>query len=99
MSQNQQKKDLELFTKVVLGLKNSNDVNEFLNLFLTESERESVLKRYKILICLLFYNSTQREVSKSLNLSISKVTAGSKALKHTSQNMRKLLRFPQIQKL
>ena len=91
MSQNIKKKDMESFAKVLLGLKEMRDVNEFLNLFLTKSERESVLKRYKILVLLLKAKSTQREVSKQLNLSISKVTAGSKALQNTSQNMRKLL--------
>lgn len=52
--------------------------------FTTTSEREMLIKRYHLVQALLSTDLPQREIASRLKLSISKVTAGSKAIQSLS---------------
>lgn len=64
---------------------------ELLNLFFTLSEKEALVQRYNLVKALLEEKRTQREISQELGISISKITAGSKALKVISGKMKAYL--------
>ena len=56
-------------------------LDSFFKLFLTLEEQEDLSLRFEILKCLIDNKKPQREISKDLHLSISKITRGSNALK------------------
>lgn len=72
------------FLSALLALNNVGDMNEFLKLFLTPEEQESMSLRIALISDLLIGESTQREISKNLGISIAKITRGSNALKQIS---------------
>jgi TrpR family trp operon transcriptional repressor len=76
----------------LLGLfmhaKNEKKMDELLNLFLTITEREFLIDRYRIIEALLTSDLPQREISKKLNVSIARITAGSNELKRTPQEIK-----------
>ena len=65
---------------------------EFLDLFLTHEERESIASRWCIVKALLAEELTQREMAKELNVSIAKITRGSNELKRLSSEQRSALK-------
>ena len=71
---------LEISAKIK-NLKNKEEICNFLLEILTEAEVETLSKRWRILK-MLNEGKTQREISKSLNVSLCKVTRGSKILKN-----------------
>lgn len=66
-------------------------MDEFLHLFLTMNEREYLVARYRIVEALLTTEQTQREIAKNLNVSITKITDGSKASQVISDKFRSFL--------
>ncbi len=61
-------------------------------LFLTKNEREMIVERYSLIKTLLSGKLTQREISEKMAMSISLVTAGSKALQLLKEKDRKFLK-------
>ena len=70
---------LEIAGKIK-ALKSDKEIYNFLLEILTESEVETLSKRWRILK-MLKEGKTQREISKELNVSLCKVTRGAKILK------------------
>ena len=68
-------------SQIVSNLKTSQEVEQFLNEILTESEIETLSKRWRILN-LLKDGKSQRDIAKDLNVSLCKITRGSKLLKN-----------------
>jgi TrpR family trp operon transcriptional repressor len=66
-------------------------MDDFLHLFLTMNEREYLVDRYRIVEALLTTDQTQREIAKNLNVSITKITDGSKAVHVISEKFRAFL--------
>lgn len=67
-------------SKIIADLKDEEETFKFLNEILTESEIEILSKRWRILT-MLGAGVTQREIAKSLNVSLCNVTRGAKILK------------------
>jgi TrpR family trp operon transcriptional repressor len=67
------------------------EVKELLELFLTITEREAIGGRYLIVEGLMEGKKTQRELAEDLGLSISKITAGSNAIKRAEPTLRRLV--------
>ena len=65
---------------IINSLKTSEEVNKFFHELLTESEINVLSKRWRILN-MLNDGCTQREIAKELNVSLCKVTRGSRILK------------------
>ena len=72
--------DLCEISSLLLNLDSKEDVLSFLNEVLTVSELNALSKRWQILK-MLKYGHTQRDISKELNVSLCKVTRGSRVLK------------------
>ena len=68
-------------SQIVSNLKTSQEVEQFLNEILTESEIKTLSKRWRILN-LLKEGKSQRDIAKDLNVSLCKITRGSKLLKN-----------------
>lgn len=81
MNKNQMEKarEWEKFLNLFLGLKDKEVLNMLFELFMTMGERQMIADRYRLVKALLTTDLSQREIADSLNLSISKITAGSKA--------------------
>lgn len=73
-------------------IEKSNNLNDIFKLLLTEEERNDLAKRTLIFEALLKDEKTQREISKQLKVSISKITRGSNELKTTNETLKKFLR-------
>jgi len=67
------------------------ELDELLKLFLTPEERNAIGLRVELIIQLLSGAKTQREISSELEISISKITRGSNALKGISASLREFL--------
>ena len=81
--------------KEISGIINKMDsvekVNNFLLEILTESEVETLSKRWRI-VKMLLNGKTQREISKELNVSLCNVTRGSKILKNDKSVIKNYLK-------
>ena len=71
-------------------MKSKDEIYNFLLEILTTSEVETLSKRWRILK-MLKKGKTQREISKDLNVSLCKVTRGSKILKNQKSIVSKIL--------
>jgi len=71
-------------------MKSKDEIYNFLLEILTASEVETLSKRWRILK-MLKEGKTQREISKDLNVSLCKVTRGSKILKNQKSVVSKIL--------
>ena len=71
-------------------IKSQDDVYNFLLEILTDSELVTLSKRWRILR-MLYEGKTQRDISKELNVSLCKVTRGSKILKDKNAVITKYL--------
>lgn len=69
---------------------NRENINQFFIEMLTESELETLSKRWRILE-MLSEGKTQREISKELRVSLCKVTRGSQILKNKKSVVNKYL--------
>ena len=71
-------------------ISNNKEVFQFLTEILTESELETLSKRWRILK-MLKEGRTQRDIAKELNVSLCKVTRGSKLLQNSGSVSTKYL--------
>ncbi len=65
-------------------------IKEFLNCLLTKTETEEIARRW-ILVQELDMGTTQREIARKYNMSLCKITRGSRELKKDSSAFRKML--------
>jgi TrpR family trp operon transcriptional repressor len=66
-------------------------LEEWLAFLFTPAERDAVLARLTLIDALLDPQLTQREMSKTLGISIAKITRGSNALKQISPQLKAFL--------
>lgn len=83
-------KNISEIAEKIKSLKTNKEVCNFLLEILTESEVETLSKRWQILK-LIKAGKTQREIAKELNVSLCKVTRGSKILKNQNSVITKIL--------
>ncbi len=79
------------FIELCCGIEQKEELKELFDLFFTLEEKEVLAKRYDIIKALIEEKMTQREIAERLNVSISKITRGSNALKIISQQLREAL--------
>ncbi len=75
---------------LIHSLNNEKEIEKFLYEILTETEISTLSKRWRILK-LLAQETTQREIANKLNVSLCKVTRGSKILKNKNAITTKFL--------
>ncbi len=78
-------------SKTIKNMNSEKEVYNFLLEILTESEVETLSKRWRILI-LLMQGKSQREIAKELQVSLCKVTRGAKILKNKNSVTKKILK-------
>ena len=83
-------KEIDEISNIVYNLKSAKKVADFILEILTKSELETLSKRWRILK-MLNEGKTQREIVKDLNVSLCKVTRGSKLLKNKNAIITKCL--------
>ena len=81
---------LNQISEILSKIKSKNDLENFLLEILTKSEVETLYKRWRILT-MLKEGYTQREIAQELNVSLCKVTRGSKILKDKNAIITKYL--------
>jgi len=84
-------KSIADISKRLSKLSSSLEIENFLLEILTESEVETLSKRWRILQ-MLKNGETQRDISKKLNVSLCKVTRGAKILKNNDSMISKILK-------
>ena len=84
--------DWQGLKSLLMKVKSRKQMDELLKFFLTPHEREMLGNRYQIIQKLLEADATQREISETLGLSISKITSGSNALKVAPDSIQNFLR-------
>ena len=77
-------------SKIISNIDSEKQVCNFLLEILTESEVETLSKRWRI-VKLLMKGKTQREIAKELNVSLCNVTRGSRILKNQNSAVKKYL--------
>lgn len=70
-----------------------NRLGQFLDVFLTHEERQSIATRLCIVKALLAEELTQREIAQQFNVSIAKITRGSNELKRLTTEQRQALKI------
>jgi Trp operon repressor len=84
------RKHLQDLYALLASLKTTKDAQLLVDDLLTPNEKATITQRWQ-LVKLLASGMTQREISKKLKISISKVTRGSHALQYGSGAFRKLV--------
>ena len=90
MNSNITKENIAEIANLITTLNTKKDICNFMIEILTESELETLSKRWCILKK-LSQGSTQREISKEFNVSLCKVTRGAKILKNKNAIITKYL--------
>ena len=83
------------FCQAVLDCKNNDELDIFLDVFLTISEKEAISRRYALVRELVISKKSQREISKDLNVSIANVTRGSNLLKVKKAEIEHIMKINQ----
>ena len=83
-------KSIQKISKLVKNLHTETEVEVFFKELLTNSEIETLSKRWRILE-MLKSGKTQREIAKDLQVSLCKVTRGAKILKDEKSVLAKYL--------
>ena len=83
-------KTLKEISKLVKNIDTEAEITAFLRELLTESEIETLSKRWRILE-MLKKGCTQREIAKELQVSLCKVTRGAKIMKDKKSILAKYL--------
>lgn len=78
-------------SNLISKIGSENEVYEFISELLTESEISTLSKRWRILK-MLSEGRTQRDIAKELNVSLCKVTRGSRILKDKNAIVYKLIK-------
>ena len=84
-------KNIKEISKTIKFLKTDNEVYQFLNELLTESELNTLSKRWRILK-MLDKGIVQREIAKELNVSLCKITRGAKILKNDKTIVKRIFK-------
>lgn len=82
--------NIKQISKLIHNLKSENEICNFLTEILTESEISTLSKRWRILN-MLKEGRTQRDIASELNVSLCKVTRGSRILKNQNSIINKYL--------
>ena len=92
MNRNKNKLNSEMssISEILSSMHNQKNVCNFLLEILTEAEVETLSKRWRILT-MLAEGKTQREIAQDLQVSLCKVTRGSKILKNKKSVVTKYL--------
>ena len=69
------------FRQAILECNTHENLDVFLDIFLTISEKEAIMRRYVLVKELLISQKPHREIAKKLNVSIANVTRGSNLIK------------------
>ncbi len=80
------------FLELCSRFKKKEELGELFDLFFTLEEKEALSKRHGLVKALLDEQMTQREISEAMQVSISKITRGSNALKIISKQLREALK-------
>ena len=83
-------KNIQKISKLVKNLHTEIEIESFFKELLTNSEIETLSKRWRILE-MLKEGATQRDIAKELQVSLCKVTRGSRILKDEKSVLRKFL--------
>jgi TrpR family trp operon transcriptional repressor len=81
-----QKKSWRRFIRLLLSFEKEQELESFLDLFLTLEEQKDLLNRHAIVQALMFQDQPQRQIAEQLNVSIAKITRGSNCLKTIPAN-------------
>lgn len=71
----------QTFLKLCQNMESPEKLDTLFTLFFTPEEKNQLATRVELIRALLLQQETQREISKSLHISIAKITRGSNALK------------------
>ncbi len=77
------------FCKLCATYKDPKDLSDLFDLMMTTEEKFALSMRYQLIKELLEGKISQRDISKKLNVSISKITRGSNSLKTVSAEFKK----------
>lgn len=91
MDSKTEKEGWRSFLKKIHKASNTKELDEYLQLFLTPTERQEIAGRYLIVQELLKEEKTQREIAQFLGVSIANITRGSNVLKSTAPRLKKIL--------
>ncbi len=80
------------FLALCLKAKSIKSLDKLLRLHLTQEEQQAVAMRYLIVRELLKGEKTQRDMAKTLHVSIAKITRGSNSLKIIDEELKVLLK-------
>lgn len=81
----------QAFLDMCLITQNKSALQEMLSLFLTPEEKVDIARRFLIVKELVKGEKTQRDIAKSLDVSIAKITRGSNELKRLDKKWRDYL--------
>ena len=84
-------KGKEDLLKIVLSIKDKEELKSFIDDMFTEKEVEDVVQRY-LLMDDLYRGKSQRDIARDRSMSLCKITRGSKMLKKKEGFMRKFFR-------
>lgn len=76
------------FLKLANKVGETDVADEFYSFLFTDDEKEQISKRIELTKALLEGKKSQRDISKDLLVSISKITRGSNGLKHISPELK-----------
>lgn len=79
------------FLELCLRAKSTKALDKVFKLYLTQEEQQAVAMRSLIVRELLKGEKTQREMAKTLHVSIAKITRGSNSLKLIDEDLKQLL--------
>jgi TrpR family trp operon transcriptional repressor len=82
----------QAFIRLCCQFEKPEELRELFDLFFTFEEKEALSKRHALVKALLEGKMTQREIADTVDVSISKITRGSNALKITSHTLREALK-------
>lgn len=85
------------FLSICQKVNSSDQLNALFNLLFTLEEKSQLALRVELLKALLVGKETQREIAKTLKISIAKITRGSNALKITGSDIKALLKDGELQ--
>ena len=83
--------ELHEIAKTIMKISNQEEISAFLTELFTENEILTISKRWRILK-MLASGATQRDIAKKLQVSLCKVTRGSKIFKDKNSLITKYLR-------
>lgn len=79
------------FLRLCVQMQTTEELEKLFELFLTYEEKNDLAKRFLIVQALLENKMPQREMAKSLNVSIAKITRGSNQLKVMSDDFKNMM--------